>query len=169
MVCRIYPRRASDPCTSPQLSKVRKHRPPCGGYMVELSPGGAQSWWSLVLVELSPGGDQPGGAQSWWSSVLMELNPGGAQSWWSSVLVELSPGEAQSWWSSVLVELSPGGAQSWWNAAGFDGWLVGFILALPPPPCTSPQLSESSLGLPVLWFVGVGSSPCPCPPLHFSQ
>ena len=48
-------------------------------------------------MELSPGGTQSGGAQSWWSLVLMELITGGAQSWWSSVLVELSPGGAQSW------------------------------------------------------------------------
>ena len=37
--------------------------------------------------------DYRGGAQSWWSSVLLELGPGGAQSCWSSVMMELSPGE----------------------------------------------------------------------------
>jgi hypothetical protein len=43
----------------------------------------------------------PGGAQSWWSSVLVELSPGG-----SSVLVKFSHDGTQPWWGLVMVELN---------------------------------------------------------------
>ena len=53
-------------------------------------------------MEPSPGGAQYGRAQSWWSLVLVELSPGKAHAWWSLVRVELSPGGALPWRTAVL-------------------------------------------------------------------